>query len=145
MAQEAQVAKRLGELGFVEMDDPRHSSYSDSSESSYGSVLPSSEPSSRPGTSMSTFSTNRLLPPRWDSHRPKFNVSTACVKPESETVVQCTSEPEVIRVELLTAQTPAKGKSKRTSRSSRMWVREKKGKRWVENDYFEVLNLLRKL
>ncbi|KAI0094734.1 hypothetical protein BDY19DRAFT_39503 [Irpex rosettiformis] len=146
MAQEAQVAKRLSELGFVEMEDSRRSSYSDSSESSYGSRLSTSEPSTRPTTSMSMFSATLMPPPRWDSYRHKFNMPIPRGKPGSESVAtKCTAEQDVIRVELVTAAAPATGKNRRTSRASRLWVREKKGKRWVENDYLEVMNLLRKL
>lgn len=183
-AHEAQVASRLSELGFVEMEDVRHSSYSDSSESSYGSRLSSDLPTtiastsrpgtsmsvfstdpsthSRPGTSMSVFSTNVSTqsrpgtsmsvfdadwtpPPRWDSHRPKYNAPSTIFKKKEKTTVARHEDEDTIRVELLSAPTPNAGKSRRASRASRVWVREKKGKRWVENDYVEVLNLLRKL
>lgn len=33
----------------------------------------------------------------------------------------------------------------RAKRRSRLWVREKKGKRWVEDDYTQILHQLRRL
>ncbi len=42
-----------------------------------------------------------------------------------------------IRVEMTPAVT--------VKRSSRFWVREKKGKRWVEHDYHQILQQLRRL
>ncbi|KAI0704944.1 hypothetical protein BC835DRAFT_709037 [Cytidiella melzeri] len=144
---EDQVAQRLSELGFVEMEEsPRCSSYSDSSDSSLGSDSTSSDSLSgavtRPGTSMSLFSSHRIPPPRWDSHRQKHNGSSLSLRAADETTT-C-AEDNVIRIELVPA-TPVSGNHQRASRSSRMWVREKKGKRWVENDYLEILSLLRKL
>lgn len=37
------------------------------------------------------------------------------------------------------------GKGKSHKRCSRKWVREKKGKRWIEDDYKRVLESLRRL
>ena len=66
--------------------------------------------------------------------------------PTAPTPVAASNDEFVIRVELNmppeAAPTPG---GRRPPRGSRLWVREKKGKRWVENDYLEVLALLRKL
>jgi hypothetical protein len=145
---EEEVARQLSKLGFVEMEEEtRYSHYSDSDDSSYGSSFSSSESTvgtvARPGTSMSSFSSNFIPPPRWDSHRHKHTPSTTSVRTlDNEPTIHYEN---VIRIELVPAAPPQSGKQKRASRASRMWVREKKGKRWVENDYLEVLSLLRKL
>ncbi|KAI0348468.1 hypothetical protein BDW22DRAFT_93752 [Trametopsis cervina] len=127
--QEEEVAKKLGELGFVEM--------------------PGSDEGYRP-PSVPSCSETRLPPPRWDSYHRKS--SSQELNQMAKVDMECAAPPRrseddyVIRVELVPAQ-PAEEptRQRRTSRASRLWVREKKGKRWVENDYFEVLNLLRKL
>ena len=92
-----------------------------------------------------------MLSHRWDNERSR-KAGPAKPKPGSEKTLafggQNPADEFVIRVELNIPdgeEGAAVGGAKRPKRASRLWVREKKGKRWVENDYKEVLDLLRKL
>lgn len=155
--QEEEVAKKLGELGFVEMPGsdegyrPPSVASSASSQCETATTTTPVAPAPVPSSSAAPSCTEtRLPPPRWDSYHRKS--SSQELNQMAKVDMECAAPPRrseedyVIRVELVPAQ-PAEEptRQRRTSRASRLWVREKKGKRWVENDYFEVLNLLRKL
>lgn len=145
--------------------DTESSGYNSNSTSTSTSDSRGSSPEraerSQPSSSASGDKSKRrglggLLGHRWDGERSnKAGISKPKLKLKYKGNSKAPSDEFVIRVELdmdeeeahtdAAATAPGEEGARRPRRASRMWVREKKGKRWVENDYMEVMALLRKL
>lgn len=97
-----------------------------------------------PGKSASTD----LVPPKFDAGEP-FDGSSGDEKhhrdpPLAPITPECLSEPTVA-VSPILEKTTDEGPKKLVKQYSRMWLREEKGRRWVEEDYHTIAQCLREL
>lgn len=125
--QDEKVAKRLSSLGFVEVQPQPQ---------------PQPQPQSQPQLRQQQSPEPPTPPPRRDSlladTRSAVDASSAATDDAPPS-----SPPRCHDVQITVELVPTKNNPVR--RASRFWIREKKGKRWVEEDYGEILQELRRL
>ena len=131
VAREEHVARRLSRMGFVEVEVPQ-------SPTVVGK---------RRSTSRRDKSPDKLPTPLDDSGSDESDSSSAPEDEESRPARKRVCHDVEITVEYIPPSTsPTISSSATTTRRvSRRWVREKKGKRWVEDDYNQILEALRRL